>query len=296
MNTKVQKRWLWWAMILLVVSVIFLAEPSQPVTAQQSISGTTYAAYQEFEHGFMVWREDTGEIIAFVEFPNVIFRFPESTYDHLPENPILEESPSGLVKPIRGFGRVWGHFPHVRSQLGWGTISEFGYTATAAIGLGYPSWERISLPNGSTMEYFPDNYWYQWPGSPPVEPPPVTYFTAATVQEFAYGKMLYATDSGTIWVLTDSGAAFTFRSLEYGYLPENPVWGAPPPGYLKPILGFGKVWGNFPAIKNALGWATTNERGYTMQLSSSLDYSWVTMQLPDGQWVDITTTGSWQYH
>ena len=151
MNTKIRKQVMWMGIMSLLVLALQLALPALPVQAQQSTSGTTYAAYQEFERGFMVWREDTGEILAFIELPNVVYRFPETAYDHLPENPVPEESPSGLVKPIRGFGRVWGNFPHVHAQLGWGIISEFGYTATAAIALGYPSWERITLPNGSTL-------------------------------------------------------------------------------------------------------------------------------------------------
>lgn len=289
----------WWIGGLLLLLCVFLqlALPAVPVQAQQSVSVTTYAAYQEFERGFMIWHENSGEIIAFTESPNAVYRFAEVTYDHLPENPVLEEPPSGLVKPIRGFGRVWGNFPHVRSLLGWGTVSEFGYTATAAVALGYPGWSERTLPDGSSVRFLPTgSWWYQTvPPLPTVPPQPVTRITAGAIQHFERGMMLYAADSGTIWVLTNAGTAYTFPSHNYGYLPDNPVGNAPPPGYLKPILGFGKVWGHFPLIRNELGWAVTYEDGYVMQLSNSVDYSWVTVQLPSGQWVEIASNGSWYY-
>jgi hypothetical protein len=36
------------------------------------------------------------------------------------------------VKPINGFGRVWGNFPTVRDALGWGSSIELGYTLKIA--------------------------------------------------------------------------------------------------------------------------------------------------------------------
>ncbi|MEJ2747879.1 MAG: hypothetical protein P8183_08210 [Anaerolineae bacterium] len=295
MTSIVRKQGIWTATLLLFVVALSLAAGTEPVQAQQSVSVTTYAAYQEFEHGFMVWREDSGEILAFARWPNVVYRFPEASYDHLANNPAPEEPPSGLVKPIRGFGRVWGNFSYVRSRLGWGTISEFGYTATASIVLGYPNWEQITLPDGAPVNFLPNNSWSQTAPPLPTTPPPVYQVTSGAFQAFERGIMLYAANSGTIWVLTDSGVAHTFRSQDYGYLPENPVWEAPPSGYVRPILGFGKVWGNFPNIRSDLGWAVMYEDGYQMWLNHNANFSQAAIQLPDGQWIDIATNGSWQY-
>ena len=45
---------------------------------------------------------------------------------------------------------------------------------------------------------------------------------------------------------------------------DNPVKDNPPPGKVKPVNAFGRVWGNFDFIRNALGWAVGAEQGYTM--------------------------------
>ena len=294
MTSIVRKQGVWMAMLLLLVAVLSLAG-AKPAQAQQGINTTTYAAYQEFEQGFMVWREDSGEILAFTRWPNIVYRFSEASYASMPDNPVQEEPPSGLVKPIRGFGRVWGNFPYVRSRLGWGMISELGYTATASIALGYPNWEQITLPDGLPVSFLPNNSWSQTALPQPTVPPPAYQVTTGAFQRFEGGIMLYAANSGTIWVLTDSGTAHTFRTQDYGYLPENPVWETPPGGYMRPILGFGKVWGNFPNIRNDLGWAVAYEDGYQMWLNHNANFSQAAIQLPDGQWVDIATSGSWQY-
>lgn len=281
--------------MLLLFCFAQLAYVPSPAAAQQSSSGSTYAAYQEFEQGFMVWREDTGEILTFISSQNILYRFPEATYDKLPANPVLDAPPSGLVKPIRGFGRVWGNFPQVRFQLGWGKVSEFGYSASSTVALGYPNWEQITLPNGAIVRFFPDNTWHSPPVDPPVTPQPAIRFTTGAIQEFVGGKMLYMADTGTIWVLTNQGDAYSFLTQDYGYLPENPVWAAAPPGYIKPFLGFGKVWGNFLSVRNELSWALSPENSYGMQLSHNVNQSWISIQLPNGQWVDIITNRSWHY-
>jgi hypothetical protein len=293
MNGKKQTYGLWIGTILLLAWVLSLASPVKPAQAQQSASVTTYAAYQTFERGFMIWRADSGEILAFDGVTNAVYRFPEATYDHLPDNPVQDAPPAGLVKPIRGFGRVWGNFAQVRAQLGWGTNSEIGYTATAAVALGYPGWEQITRPDGAAVRFLHEHW--SFASDPGGAPQPEIRATNGAVQEFEHGLMIYAVDTGSIWVLTDDGNAHTFRTYEYGHLPENPVWDAPPPGYVKPILGFGKVWGNFPNLRNNLGWAVAHEDSYIMQLSHNANYSWVTIQLPDGQWVEIMTDGSWRY-
>jgi hypothetical protein len=296
---KIQKRWLWISVLVLLAFFGQNLVAAQPVAAQE-MTHTTYAAYQDFEHGFMVWREDTGGVLVFLTTSNVVYRFPESVYAYLPDNPVMEEPPSGLVKPIRGFGRVWGHFEYVRNQIGWGLETEFGYTATISQGVGTPTGERISLPDDSVVEFHADGHWYDWSSMPPTPippPPPGPYLNTTTgaVQEFERGMMLYAANSGTVWVLTHSGTAYTFRTQDYGGLPENPFWGAPPPGYMRPILGFGKVWGNFLIVRQALGWAVAYEDSYQMQVGTNANYSRVVLQLPDAQWVEIATNGNWYY-
>lgn len=283
---------------VLLLSVLLLAAP-RPVQAQETVSVTpTYAAYQPFEYGFMVWREDTEEILAFATLPygyapNIVYRFPLSSYESLPDNPVLAQPPAGMVKPIRGFGRVWGNYANVQFELSWGTAAEKGYAAIIEVG---PYGEKITLPSGQTVTIWPDGSWsvQAAPGYPTVTPAPITTLTTGSIQPFERGVMLYAANSGTIWVLMTDGTAHTFRSQDYGALPDNPVWTLPPQGYVKPILGFGKVWGNFPAIRSELGWALAQESSHQMAISTNANYSQVTIQIPTGNWMVVVTNGRWQ--
>ncbi len=299
MISKQNQQKIWLGGMLLFILLLSLGSNALPAEAQTSHEITTYAAYQEFENGFMVWREDSREIIAFVHSTQTLHRFPESNYEHLNENPVPESPPNGRFKPVRGFGRVWGNFEYVRALLGWGLGEEFGYTAVFHSGVSYPGygWNNLTLPSGSVVELY-DNTWAYWGQTPPVwntptPPAPLPYTTNGSIQVFENGRMLYAANSGTIWVLLNSGQAYTFHTNEYGQLPDNPVWGTAPYGYMKPILGFGKVWGNFATIRHSLGWALAYENSYMMQLIGSPTN--ISIQLPDGAWVNVTTVGSWNY-
>ena len=73
-----------------------------------------------------------------------------------------------------------------------------------------------------------------------------------TVQEFEYGLMIWRSDTAQIWALIDDGTAFSFPASSYSTLPDNPIFGNPP-SRLRPIFGFGKVWGNVANVRNLLG-------------------------------------------
>jgi hypothetical protein len=106
------------------------AEAVIAVTRYPSETGYTQAAYQSYEHGFMIWRADTGAVLAFVGSQGgQMYTFAETTYGALPDNP-YSDAPAGLIAPIRGFGKVWGGFPTVRDQLGWATGPEQSYDMT----------------------------------------------------------------------------------------------------------------------------------------------------------------------
>ncbi|MBZ0277679.1 MAG: zf-HC2 domain-containing protein, partial [Anaerolineae bacterium] len=91
--------------------------------------GSISAAFQPFERGFMVWRGDTGAVIVLVGDGRVL-NYPESSYIGYPDNPVTDSPPVGRVKPISGFGRVWGNVETVRNLLGWGLETEQGYSMT----------------------------------------------------------------------------------------------------------------------------------------------------------------------
>ena len=290
MNFSVNyKRLAFWSLLLLLL----LATPGAKAMT------TTWAAFQPFENGYMLWREDSGEILVLVESTHQVYHFAETSYASLPENPVMSQAPLGLVKPIRGFGRVWGNYPGIRSLLGWGTQPEKGVTMTLETISTALGGVRITLPDALVLLVHANNTW-QVAETPPTVDTTSMVHVFGSFQAFERGYMIYA--DGTIWVLPVGGQPFLFLSVDYGTLPENPVMAPAPPGLSRPILGFGKVWGHFPHVRSALGWATTSERGYTVQVGSTLEGTpafvpglWGTiLSFPDGRWVVVTHT-NWHF-
>lgn len=114
-------------------------------------TGTSvYSAYQPYDNGFMVWRSDTGDIYVFYSF-GAVATYPVSYYGTFPENPSTAPTPPGKVRPISGFGRVWGNQPTIMAQLGWATAPEQGYTSVIET---LPDGRmRLSLPNGNSVTF-----------------------------------------------------------------------------------------------------------------------------------------------
>lgn len=77
--------------------------------------------------------------------------------------------------------------------------------------------------------------------------------------------------------------------IEFDALPETPAGSPPPEGLIEPAGPFGRVWGFYPSVREALGWATAPEQTYTGQmppLESSLGggpFSMPQAPLPDGR-------------
>lgn len=103
----------------------------------------------------------------------------------------------------------------------------------------------------------------------PIDMPTPLISIPVTYQQFERGFMIWRTDTSDIWVYFGQagGRVRQFAFHTYAGLPANPVNLVPPSGKIKPEFGFGRVWGNFPSIRSALGWATTHESTYIMGFS-----------------------------
>jgi hypothetical protein len=91
------------------------------------------AAEQAFDHGLMIWVQDTGTIYVMID-PSGQHRggsvqtyqdnWHEGLADTNPNLPI----PAGRAQPTRGFGYLWNTNAAVRDALGWPLVPATGYT------------------------------------------------------------------------------------------------------------------------------------------------------------------------
>ncbi len=108
---------------------------------------------------------------------------------------------------------------------------------------------------------------------------PTVAFGGVEVAEqfFEHGVMIYrASTSSKVpvgWIdIIYGGVPVRYRSVTDLWAEGQPETAGltPPPGRLEPKRGFGKVWREEPGVREALGWATTPERG-----------DWATLQFFD---------------
>jgi hypothetical protein len=116
------------------------------------------AAYERFERGHMVWREDTREIHVLYE-DGSYESFEDAWQEGDPVN-IPGTPPPGLFVPVRGFGDLYASYPHLQEQLGWATTTEAGYAMTVETipgGSGrYPGISTyLTLPDNRVVNLYP---------------------------------------------------------------------------------------------------------------------------------------------
>jgi hypothetical protein len=124
--------------------------PSYPtLTPIASATSTRLGAvYQTFEHGFMLWRQDQNCVYTYIytdDNPKGGILIPQdirmindvsSAYHYcvevapLPDNPISDPAPSGLLNPTGALGQVWGHYADIGKFLGYATGPEVNYVAS----------------------------------------------------------------------------------------------------------------------------------------------------------------------
>lgn len=131
--------------------------PNEYTTVQQP------AAFEQFEHGFMIWLSGDETIYVLLvpgrqvvksQFTYQWFEYTRADYASLADNPIADQAPSGMTKPIRGFGKVWGNFKEVRDLLGWGSAPEQGYTTTMKFPKALLRYFVMTLPDNREVILF----------------------------------------------------------------------------------------------------------------------------------------------
>ena len=85
----------------------------------------------------------------------------------------------------------------------------------------------------------------------------------AAEESFQGGYMFWRADTAYIYVVKNDG---TWQAYPDTWTSAEAEWDTtivPPAGYYQPKRGFGKVWRVQPGVRTSLGWATTEERGFS---------------------------------
>lgn len=94
------------------------------------------AAFQIYEHGYMIWIGDTRTLYVLYygkDTNNGTFEsFPEHWEEGMPETDPKLVPPQGMFQPTRGGGLLWRTNDKVRNGLGWGTFPPLGYMTVVA--------------------------------------------------------------------------------------------------------------------------------------------------------------------
>ncbi|NJL95863.1 MAG: hypothetical protein HC915_20090 [Anaerolineae bacterium] len=108
--------------------------PTLPPAVEPVIVG---AAYQRFENGYMLWRQDTRKIYVMYGQDDNGCTGRLEVYDDLwteglpATDPAFDNDPGGRQQPERGFGLVW-RTGNVRGTIGWPTEPSTGITSLFA--------------------------------------------------------------------------------------------------------------------------------------------------------------------
>lgn len=114
----------------------------------------TYAAIQNYQQGFMLWREDTGYVAVFYNDGTVTWIL-KNNYEGNSDN--QWPTPEGCVTPVNAFGRVWGSYGDIREQIGCATSSELGFNLViTSNGDGIANFH---LPDGRVIHARNFNWW-----------------------------------------------------------------------------------------------------------------------------------------
>ncbi len=139
-----------------IVTVTPLLSASSFITQLPSVS--TYAAYQPYENGIMLWRQDDQSVYVLSNIGSFV---AYSINDYAGLAAPTDVATKERYTPVNAFGKVWNGAQFrdmsVRDTMGWATAPERGYTAAmSAFSNGcYAKCNvqtTISLPDGHTVE------------------------------------------------------------------------------------------------------------------------------------------------
>ncbi|HEX5416143.1 MAG TPA: hypothetical protein VFZ25_10785 [Chloroflexota bacterium] len=130
--------------------------PAPPPAATISVP----LAVAPFERGSMIWRGDS-KVIYVLYADGTYAVYPDTFGPGDPES-IGLIPPTGLLEPIRGFGKLWRNVPEVHDRLGWETVREVGVQGRIGEGNGMVT---INAPGFGVFVIQSSGSWARVPGT-----------------------------------------------------------------------------------------------------------------------------------
>ena len=251
-------------------------------------AATVWLAWQPFEEGHMIWRQDEDKIYVFADDGSW-----EQFNDDWDDEPLANTRgtpPTNRHAPLHGFGYLWETNDEVFSDLGWATVkAEKGFCA-----LIQQFANGILLIGDPVETCFGDEHNFQ--SDTPFH---VNMLQALSAGEWEYvcqiqthtrlsdswrhnqlgcplsaGKTLWSSwqpfERGHIIWRQDDDAVFAF-DFEGEWKRFADDWdsqeltgarGTAPDGMQTPVRGFGYLWETDDDVFADLGWATDEEKGF----------------------------------
>ncbi len=162
------------------------------------------------------------------------------------------------------------------------------------------SWELVELAAPEECSVTPIlGFGKVWTGTPAVRgglgcPTDVEKGIWSAEETFQNGYMFWRGDLRRIYVLYNNHTWQVFTDTWEEGDPESDPNIVPPSGFYQPELGFGKVWREQPGVRDNLGWATMEERGFSASIEP---FEEGLMIWSDAQGIFILYhDGTWQHY
>ena len=248
---------------------------------------TVWSAWQPFESGHMIWRQDSDDLFVYANDGNWS-QFEDDWNDQALTN-IRGTPPTGLQSPVRGFGYLWETNDDVYADLGWAEAAEKGFCAriqqfekgilligdlVESCSEGSHNFasetlfaeDALQALTGGTWAMVCKNqthgrlqpFWNQAALGCP-QSSGKTFWSAW--QPFQGGFMNWRQDDDAVFVFTDEGEWNRFSDDWNGQVYTD-TRGTAPESLQTPVRGFGYLWETDDDVHGDLGWATSEEVGF----------------------------------
>lgn len=289
-----QKRLLKFMLVVSWAALFCLAIGVSLTAVQAQTTQNVRVSTQRFDNGLMIWRSDTS-LVWVLTNDGAVRAYPWDAYKQLPDNTYFGNPPDyKRLRPIFAFGQIWGNDEVLRNKIGWPTLPEIGFS-TAIQQLGSTSY--FTELDQTIIQINANNTWTRLPagGITPI-PTPTSggregIQRGIAFQQYERGFMVWSSEDGSVKVYHKVVKAYTGNSDgvysfygedEYKNLPDNPISDIPP-GFVRPVNAFGKIWGNIPTVRDNLGHAVAAEQGHNTTIVYEVGGFIVTFDLPDGR-------------